>query len=365
MGNEEQPVVQTILESFSRCFHPSDHFHPSNATTASAATRSKTPVRRSSKLSSASSPTRAVNRLELSDKQWDDVFKSRSTDSRRRGRRSRSSTTSAKKRMDRLTPDAIEERSLKRKLEIFRTKDDDVSKPSTQAGSRTRASSNPEEFVEQTSSEEEIANLTNNRKRFACGFNTTTKDSPMMTSIAKFFNFGQSQPFGLCFATPIRTSSAERADKFTDDQLTTDEFISRHKNATPVTPELELSLDTSDLTSRADMGEEDTITSTLYFDQKYAHVIQTRPPMPLFASQAVPCENYHSDDLTRIIKKKSAMRKSPGRKKRHGGYKNSPPGVIGISGSVSSSPGSTSHQVPGLRMRDPDIVHNSATAAAI
>lgn len=363
MGNDEQPVVQTILESFSRCFHPSDHFHSSNTT--ASANRSKTPVRRNSKLSSASSPTRAVNRLELSDKQWDDVFKSRSSDSRRH-RRSRSSTSSsAKKRLNRLTPDAIEERSLKRKLEIFRTKDDDVSKPSTQARSRSRASSTPEEFVEPTSSEEEIANLTNNRKRFACGLNTTAKDSPMMTSIANFFNFGQSQPFGLCFATPVRTSSAEKADKFTDDQLTTDEFISRHKNATPVTPELELSLDTSDVTSKADMGEDDTITSTLYFDQKYAHVIQTRPPMPLFASQAVPCENYKSDDLTRIIKKKCEMRRSPGRKKRNGGYKSSPPGVIGISGSVSSSPGSTNHQVPTFRMRDPDIVHNSATAAAI
>ena len=41
------------------------------------------------------------------------------------------------------------------------------------------------------------------------------------------------------------------------------------------------SVDASD-TATLNTNGEDTITSTLYFDSKYAHIQETRPPMPLF-----------------------------------------------------------------------------------
>jgi hypothetical protein len=36
-----------------------------------------------------------------------------------------------------------------------------------------------------------------------------------------------------------------------------------------------------------EMTDTQTIESTLYFDQKYSHVIQTRPPMPLFQENMI------------------------------------------------------------------------------
>ncbi|KAL3785745.1 hypothetical protein ACHAWO_009531 [Cyclotella atomus] len=374
MGSNEQPVVQTIIESFTRCFHPSD-FSCNHVNAA----RSKSPkhVRKSSKMSSSSSPTPAASRLELNGKEWDDVFdrKSRSTDSRRRRSSSRASkdvdhadvVAKAKKASQLLDPEAIEQRSLKRKLEIFRTRSSDVSKPYQTR--RQPRSPTPEELVLSDSSEEEIANLTSSRKRFACGLGQ--HENGPMASIAKFFNLRpQPNPFGICFATPVRTASAEAAEKFTDDQLTTEEFISRHAHDPTITPELQISQDTSDLSR---LGEDDTVTSTLYFDQKYAHVIQTRPPMPLFHSQAVPCDDYRGDDLTRIIKKKHLGQRSPARvkpspprpspspKKKYSLH-DSPPSPMQVSdksASVSSSPGAGPSQAP-FRARDPDILHNTA-----
>jgi hypothetical protein len=61
----------------------------------------------------------------------------------------------------------------------------------------------------------------------------------------------------LCFATPIR--GTEEMDNEQDVR----------------------SVDASD-TATLNTNGEDTITSTLYFDSKYAHIQETRPPMPLF-----------------------------------------------------------------------------------
>ena len=62
----------------------------------------------------------------------------------------------------------------------------------------------------------------------------------------------------LCFATPIRGTEEEQE-------------------------ELDLkSLDHSD-TATLNTNGDDTITSTLYFDSKYAHIQESTPPMPLFS----------------------------------------------------------------------------------
>jgi len=66
----------------------------------------------------------------------------------------------------------------------------------------------------------------------------------------------------LCFATPIRDGDEEVEDCSDTNTLNTCE---------------------------------DTITSTLYFDNKYSHIEQKRPPMPLFQSFRV------EEDLRRIV----------------------------------------------------------------
>ncbi|KAL3939378.1 MAG: hypothetical protein SGARI_001393 [Bacillariaceae sp.] len=62
----------------------------------------------------------------------------------------------------------------------------------------------------------------------------------------------------LCFATPVRGTEDEPDE--TDMK----------------------SVDNNSDTATLNTNGEDTITSTLYFDSKYAHIQETRPPMPLF-----------------------------------------------------------------------------------
>ncbi|KAL7486031.1 hypothetical protein ACHAW6_011630 [Cyclotella cf. meneghiniana] len=369
---QPQPVVQAILESFTRCFNPvnSDHAcggsgrrdHQRSHSSSSSQVRHR---RASSKVSSSSTPTRAVDRIELRGKEWDDVFRSgrssakshASADSRRRrpssSGRAKDTThedscdtdvvAKAKKAAHRIDPESIEQRSLKRKLEIFRTRDSPdrfqlapVVPPKQLANGKQSRFANPEQLVLSDSSEEEIANLTSSRKRFACGLGGDSDDNiGPIASFARFFNLRpQPNPFGLCFATPVRTASAEQADKFSDDQLTADEFVERHSGNPNVTPQLEVSHDGSESQSRG-FGEDDTITSTLYFDQKYSHVVQTRPPMPLFHSQMVPCTDYQSDELTKIIKKKQMSSSS-----------SSPHHPPNYNGEVTQSSSSSSPQSP-------------------
>jgi len=85
------------------------------------------------------------------------------------------------------------------------------------------------------------------------------------SSLSKFF----SNSAALCFATPIHDDSSPQ---------------------TPSEEEVPLNLN----------GSEDntTVTSTLYFDNKYSHVVENRPPMPLFDQFKV---KSHHDELCRIV----------------------------------------------------------------
>jgi hypothetical protein len=46
---------------------------------------------------------------------------------------------------------------------------------------------------------------------------------------------------------------------------------------------------------------DETITSTLYFESKYEHVVQSRPPMPLYREYLVPVNESHDDEVSRIV----------------------------------------------------------------
>jgi len=58
-----------------------------------------------------------------------------------------------------------------------------------------------------------------------------------------------------------------------------------------------------DLTLFRDNNDgDDTITSTLFFDAKYEHVVENGPPIPLYPDQAVPLSEEHDDEIIKIFK---------------------------------------------------------------
>lgn len=81
-----------------------------------------------------------------------------------------------------------------------------------------------------------------------------TKSSAPKSDFSRLLN----PSLALCFATPIRGTEEEQEEQ-----------------------DLK-SLDHSD-TATLNTNGDDTITSTLYFDSKYAHIQETAPPMPLFS----------------------------------------------------------------------------------
>lgn len=90
------------------------------------------------------------------------------------------------------------------------------------------------------------------------------------TSLSSFW----SQPavaHALCFATPIHDTCSSDDD---DDDMPPNALTESHTLHT---------------------NEDDTVTSTLFFERKYAHVVEHRPPMPLFDQFKV------QQDLRRIV----------------------------------------------------------------
>ena len=340
-GGQPQPtpVVQTILESFTRCFNPID-VGCSKITNDSAASSSNR---------KRSSPTNQLIGLNISSGSRTVSRSTSSNDSRKKKllvnnmSYDADSVAKAKKSANsKISVKAMEERSMKRKLEIFRDASSDSAnnrsgpklaprlsqQPTVRTSPQSSRDPSPTNPIKNATAaetgqlalsddEEELIRLQQSRKRFACGMNIPDRmaqtGSPV-SGIASLFRQAQ-KPFGLCFATPVRTASNEDVDNFSDDKLTYDEFLCRHplagatdKSVPQVSPEAQ--------DNNSSYNEEETITSTLYFDQKYSHVVQTRPPMPLFQ------ENMLEDQLlSKFIPKSKSnppefVGQSPRRKSR-------------------------------------------------
>ena len=102
--------------------------------------------------------------------------------------------------------------------------------------------------------------------------NPSFSQSPQQgNSFSRFLNNHQGVANALCFATPIR----DEDDDDDEDDAPLNE------------PDDDSTLNTC----------EDTITSTLYFDAKYSHLVENRPPMPLFHHFKVNEE----DQIRRIV----------------------------------------------------------------
>lgn len=316
-SNQTQPVVQTILESFTRCFNPLDPCtkvvcsSKNDCTNGAPRKMSSSPSQLFGyNISGSISDARAVSRS------------SSSSDSQQRKKLSldvsydADGVAKAKKTHHRMSAKALEERSMKRKLQIFRGTGQEVMRPPPKLAPRTQAQrqsppppssrqSSPHGDLTLSDDEEELIRLTQSRKRFACGMNMDRiQNNSPISRVARLFNVGISEaqkPFGLCFATPVRTPYQENVANLSDDKLTDDEFLRRHGgDASQITPDLD----------QSSYCEEETISSTLYFDQKYSHMIETRPPMPLFQEHMLSCTESDHDELSKMINRRSSNKGS-------------------------------------------------------
>jgi len=315
-------VVQTILESFTRCFNPID--------TDLGCTKDNGGGSSSNNSSRRSSP---INHLFGHDGRGA-VSRSTSSGADRKLLNAMNYDVDGKKNSSRkkkqLSAKELEEQSMKRKLEIFRGASDNSKNsqgvatkkldrtrtpPSGSSSSREPsptsqqiATATPEQTGQLALSddEEELIRLTQSRKRFACGTNlpssTGRATSPISNIGSGVVNLFRQAQKGLCFATPVRTASPEDIANLSDDKLTDDEFLCRHSLAKKDIAQVSPTDTTQDL--NCSYNEEETITSTLYFDQKYSHVVQTRPPMPLFQENMLSSES-RTDELTNIFQRRS------------------------------------------------------------
>ena len=377
---QQQPVIQTLLESFTRCFNPLNHYSGGGCTKI---------IDGGCGSSSDDDDNNNVVASTTTDQHTNSILKHRHGElptsssscaaaASRAVSRSTSSTDANKKRQHhgdydgddaihhrqqyhrnrKLSGEYLEERSMKRKLEIFRCDNGGATsrppppklKPRQSnshfnnnhhqaPSSSPRGRSSPHSST--SSDDEDLIRLTsqtsrrNNRRLFSCGVDLHDHDSPI-SNVARLFNMGssslaeaaQKSPFGLCFATPVRASSHEDATKLDEDALTAEEFMERQQqqqqqqkkkanqpiglHANEITPDHHHH-NNNNTTTDSSYNEEETITSTLYFDAKYSHLVQTRPPMPLFREDMLVRSSDDGDgggcssgqELSEMIKKRS------------------------------------------------------------
>lgn len=295
-------VVQSILEQFTKCFNPAYE------TDGSSGGKAPNISPRSSQHGRTSPFERLQDALRDSKHRRSGSGNSNGTSkSLDDSKRSQGSdvVAKAKKAASIPSPEILEEKSYKRKLEIFRTRGSpDVERQ------RAKMSNDLVEDSISDSSDEEIKNLMR-RNRFACGMNMGhIKESKPIANFTKFFNIGQdgsTNPFGLCFATPVRAASPEDVDTLSDDCLTTEEFLDRHARSSSPNGAPDLikdSLQGSDSMSEDGEKTVETVNSTLYFESKYNNFTQTSPPMPLFASQSISVTETKTNEISEMIKRR-------------------------------------------------------------
>ena len=207
---------QTLFDSVCRCFgHVTTS--PSGAGQASAASQ---PITDSS---SQSSVKRRTNRLELKDREWDELFDGSKAPENGKIAPKAAFSATAQSRNDLVNAQAVANAKL-------------AANPSRHRSKRKRSGKSRDDIF---------------RNRDG-PMRSHQSQNAQQTTFSRLLN----PSVALCFATPIRGTEEE--------------------------PE-ETALRSSDNSDTNTLNTcEDTITSTVYFDSKYSHVVETRPPMPLF-----------------------------------------------------------------------------------
>jgi hypothetical protein len=206
------------------------------------------------------------------------------------------------------------DRYIHRKLEIFRTTDEECLAefgvvPGNKAQSSSHARSNRRGHLV-VSSDDEIDNLTEKQKRMSDlgnskQTNSQVRDESFAVTVIRLLreplscitNVQRQYNSSLYFATPVRAASRENVTKLSDWRLTAEEFAARYGG------DKGCKCDES-IASQSHLEEEETITSASYFDQKYSHIIETTPPMSLFNDHRVAVSEIETDAILKIANNK-------------------------------------------------------------
>ena len=367
--SQPAPIVQTIFDSVTRCFNPIDGDESPFSS-------------RCGYPSSRSCPTSSRHRhaAQESTNTTNTTARSATNNNQQTSRRTSSAS------QDAATKAYDADRYLERKLEIFRTTDDDClaefgiqrprpSKRQKNGTSKHRRGDSSNTLV-YASESDEITNLTEAQRRADVqnqnnntprGGNDKNQNNPVVASFVKLLrnpfnciNEVQKQPIvGMCFATPVRTSSREDISNLSDWKLTAEEFASRHvaqqqrQGQDTAVPDV----DESSASHSDQEEEEETITSASYFDQKYPVTSDANPPMPLFKEHRVPVSEYETNEILKIVEQRGEEKNS--------NNKRSISSATGTTTSPRSSP--TNHVIVKKNMRSASkskLRRSSAAAAA-
>lgn len=314
---QQSHVVQAIVDSVTRCFHPIQVYPCSDI---------------------SSNPTNAhqTGSPPMTNADADDNARNHST----------SSPSSSPK-----TKQYDADRYIHRKLEIFRTTDEDCiaafgiprPRPSSSmrhahrlSTSQTKVQSrgggggggggNRKSNTLVSSSDEEISNLAKNQKKFDEDGYDHKKDQSSGTLIASLFRIVQ-DPLscianankhynysggGLCFASPVRMPEAENVSELSDWRLTANEFVSKYQGGRAIdgcgknNAIANTAADDIPDVVASSASEEATMTSASYFDQKYSHIIEKNPPVPLFREYLVDVSENNTKGVMKIFELRKA-----------------------------------------------------------
>jgi hypothetical protein len=251
---------QTIFDSVCRCFGHAPTTTAGLAGTASNTNASHHQPATAADNSSQSSVKRRTNRLGLKDEQWDELFgneKNLRTKDDNHNNNSHSTRKSGK------ASAAAAAKSQPQQQQQAHHHHHHPEDGAAQAVAQAKLAANPTKYhrskrKRSVRSKEEIFRSKNNEDhapQHNCSSSPTGVGCASVppTSFSRLLN----PSLALCFATPIRGTEEEQEDMDTVK-----------------------SLDNSDTNTLNTC--EDTITSTVYFENKYSHLVETRPPMPLF-----------------------------------------------------------------------------------
>ena len=221
---QEIMVIDAVFDSLCRCF--------GSATPSKKKDRSAESSHHSEDATVSSDVKRRTQRLQLDDKEFDNLFQQQQQHQRQRPHSQRLNVA-----------------DLEQAHALARAKLAATSAVPRRAKRKSTATKRDEIF---------------RSRKFDPKSNTSgsTVTSKSHTTFSRFLSNHKVVANALCFGTPIRE----------------------------VEDEVEDCSDTNTLNTC-----EDTITSTLYFDNKYSHIQEKRPPMPLFQSFRV------EEDLRRIV----------------------------------------------------------------
>jgi hypothetical protein len=221
-----------------------------------------------------------ASRLELQDREWDALFQHSSAKPRPKQPRTAPTTKSQPPSASAAAAGAaeadLEHARAVAQAKIIATRDGAPQQGGGGGGGEASSRQQREKRKTPATRRDEIFRSrrldpsTNNKNYFRSG--RAPAAEPQGNSFSRFLGNHQGVASALCFATPVRDDDDDDDD-----------------DAVP--------LNDADDDSTLNTCE-DTITSTLYFDAKYSHLVEKRPPMPLFPHFKVSEEENH---IRRIV----------------------------------------------------------------